>query len=361
MGLIARDDAMPDDENNKPADFIARLRERQVIKAFVLYVAIGWGFYEIASEILTRFGFAQSIIQLLLIALLLGLPAVLFLAWHFDIDRRGIHEEARMQRRDWLIVMAAFMLPVFGVIFARPFVSEPTTHVDAADNSVAVLPFANLTGDASLEYLADGVAEEIIAKLTGLQALDVSAMTQSFRYRDADAEAHVVGSELGAAYIVRGSVRRSGHLLRFSASVIETGAGKTVWSDSTEANQSNVFSGQDQLSEAVAQALSSEIGVEITAVTSAEPPDPEAYDLYLRGRHTWHRRGTVDLEPGVGMLAEAVKVDPDFAKGWSALASAYLTYPSYSRKGNATWRMAEEAAFKAVELNPRLPEPYAVL
>lgn len=348
-------------EYNEPGAFLENLRERQVIKAFVLYVAIGWGFYEIASEVLTRFGFAQSLIQLLLVFLLLGLPAVLFLAWYFDVDRRGIREEAKMQRRDWLIVTAALLLPIVGVIVAKPFVTEPAVRFEATDNSAAILPFTNLTGDPMLEYLADGVAEEIISRLTALQALDVSAMSQSFRYRDANIEARAIGSELGAAYVVRGSVRRSGQLLRFSANIVETGTGRNVWSDNAEVNQTNVFSGQDQLSEAVAQALASEMGIEINPAGPVQPPDPEAYDLYLRGRHIWHRRGTVDLEPGVNMLAEAVKVDPDFAKGWSALASAYLTYPSYSRKGGATWNLGEEAALKAIELDPRLPEPYAAL
>jgi len=343
------------------SSLLAQLRERQVVKTFVLYVAIGWGFYEIASEILTRFGFEDTIITLLLVFLLLGLPAALFLAWYFDLDRRGIHAESRLTRRDWVIICGALLLPVAGVMVARPYVGGVDSTFDAPATTVAVLPFSNLTGDGSLEYLADGVAEELIATLTRSQAFDISGMTQSFAYRGSEINAQEVGEELNVSWVIRGSVRSSGQLLRFSASIIDTSSGKSVWSDNVEVSQLTVFQGQDQLSSAVTQALSSEAEIEMQPSVAVEAPDPEAYELYLRGRHIWHRRGTVDIGPGISMLSEATRIDPDFAKGWAALASAYITWPSYSREGQATFGSSEEIALKAIELDPRLPEPYAVL
>ena len=341
--------------------FLDRLRERQVIKTLVLYVAIGWGFYEIASEVLTRFGFRDSWITLLLIFLLLGLPAALFLAWYFDVDRRGIHKEASLSGGDKAIIIASLLLPVVGVFVAKPMVEESSAVADLEANTVAVLPFANYTGDAELEYLGDGVAEEVIAALTGLGAFDVSALTQSFRFRGADTGATEIGRELDVAWIVRGSVRSSGQLLRFTASLIDARSDATAWSESLEVSKLAVFRGQDELSRAVAGALASEVGVEVREIVAADAPDPEAYDLYLRGRHIWHRRGTVDIGPGIRMLAEATRIDPEFAKGWAALASGYLTWPSYSPEGYGTWYSSEDVALKAVELDPNLPEPYAVL
>ena len=341
--------------------FIDRLHERQVIKTLVLYAAIGWGFYEIASEVLTRFGFRDSWITLLLIFLLLGLPAALFLAWYFDVDRRGIHKEASLTGGDKIIIVASLLLPVIGVFIAKPVVEGSSAAAGIEANTVAVLPFANYTGDAELEYLGDGVAEEVIAALTGLRSFDVSALTQSFRYRGAESDATEIGRELEVAWIVRGSVRSSGQLLRFSASLIDARSGDTAWSESREVSKLAVFRGQDELSRAVAGALASEVGVEVQEIVASNAPDPEAYDLYLRGRHIWHRRGTVDIGPGIRMLAEATRIDPDFAKAWAALASGYLTWPSYSPEGYGTWYSSEDVALKAVELDPNLPEPYAVL
>ena len=341
-------------------DFFSRLRERQVIKTLVLYVAVGWGFYEIASEVLARFGFPDTYITLLLLFLLLGLPAALFLAWYFDVDRRGIHREGPMQGRDKAIIVAALLLPVVSVIVAKPLTGGAPSS-GAATNTVAVLPFNNFTGDASLEYLADGVAEEIIASLTGLHTLEVSAWTQSFRYRGAELDPMQVGHELDVAWVVRGSVRSSGPLLRFSASVVDVRHGTSVWSDSTDVGKLAVFGGQDELSRAVARALASEIGIEVPAIDDVAAPDPEAYDLYLRGRHIWHRRGTREIDTGINMLAEATRLDPNFARGWAALASAYLTWPNYSSAGYGTWSSSEDLALKAIELDPTLPEPYAVI
>ena len=345
---------------NDTGDFLTRLRERQVIKALLLYVAIGWGFYEIASEVLTRFGFPDATITLLLVFLLLGLPAALFLAWYFDIDRRGIHSEGPIGRADKAIIVAALLLPVVGTMVARPLLDDIGTG-DGEQESVAVLPFNNLTGDPFLEYLADGVAEEIIASLTSLHALDVRPLTQSFRYRGTDIDLEDVARELDATWIVTGSVRSAGQQLRFGASVIDVRNGTSTWSGVTDVSKLAVFSGQDELSRDVAAALASAVGIEVPAIAASRAPDPEAYDLYLRGRHIWHRRGTINIDPGVNMLAEATRIDPEFAKGWAALASAYLTWPNYSAAGRGTWQSSEDVALKAIELDPTLPEPYAVI
>ena len=345
---------------NDAGDFFTQLRERQVIKALVLYVAIGWGFYEIASEVLTRFGFPDTSITLLLVFLLLGLPAALFLAWYFDIDRRGIRSEGRIGRVDKFIIIGTLLLPVVGTIIARPMLHD-VGSADSKPTSVAVLPFNNLTGDPFLDYLADGVAEEIIASLTSLQALDVRALTQSFRYRGTDVDLQQVAADLDAKWIVTGSVRSSGQQLRFSASLVDTRNGSSAWSGSTDVSKLAVFGGQDELSRNVAAAIASAVGIEVPAVAAGKAPDPEAYDLYLRGRHIWHRRGTINIDPGVNMLAEATRIDPEFAKGWAALASAYLTWPNYSSAGYGTWESSEDVALKAIELDPTLPEPYAVM
>lgn len=229
--------------------------------------------------------------------------------------------------------------------------------------SIAVLPFENYTGDESLDYLGYGVAEEVINSLAQMPALQVASRTRSFAVHENTADLEKTAAELDVAYVVEGSVRRSGETLRITAQLIAADTGVHVWSHTAEHGLLDLFDAQDAISGGVADAMSEEIGVEAVARrrSRVDAPDPEAYDLYLRGRDVWHRRSTTPLQPAIDAFSEAVRIDPDFARGWAALASAYVTYPSQSPKGYATWHLAEEAAAKARELDPDIPETYGIL
>ncbi|MDX1480290.1 MAG: hypothetical protein R3315_01360, partial [Woeseiaceae bacterium] len=232
-----------------------------------------------------------------------------------------------------------------------------------AEPAVAVLPFDNLTGNAALDYVGDGVAEEIIATLTRVPPLRVRARNQSFRFRDAGKDVSATADELDVRFIVAGSVRQDGTRLRVTARLVDTRDSVNLWTQTEEHDVLELFEGQDAISRGVAEALAAATGVETVefAGESRYKPLPEAYDLYLRGRHIWHRRGNEPLQPAIDLFREAVRIDPDFGRGWGALATAYLTYPSYSAAGRQTWYLAEEAAQKALELDPDIPEAYGVL
>ena len=228
--------------------------------------------------------------------------------------------------------------------------------------SVAVLPFENYTGDAELAYLGEGVAEEVINSLTRVPELRVRARSLSFRFADAEQPADEFARDLNVGYFVEGSVRQVGAELRIAAQLIDVDTGYHVWSNTVRKTTREVFAAQDEVSRAIAAALAGELNLPMPIEPDTRHvPDPEAYELYLKGRYVWHRRGTEPMQPAIDSFAEAVKIDPQFARAWAALASAYLSYPSYSRKGYATWRDAEDAARKAQELDATIPEVYGVL
>lgn len=229
--------------------------------------------------------------------------------------------------------------------------------------TVAVFRFENFTGAEDLEYIADGVSEEIINSLVAVAGLSVVSRSASFRYDAEKGDPIDFATSLDVDYFVEGSVRKNGQRLRFTAQLIDVSTGQHLWSDNFEVEQQDLFSGQDAISRGVAQVLGAESGLaaELGDVPESRAPVPDAYDLYLRGRRTWHLRGKEPFELAVNYFAEAVKVDPEFARGWAALASAYLTWPSYSSRGFATMRDAEAAANRALVLDPALAEPYGVL
>lgn len=254
------------------------------------------------------------------------------------------------------LTAAALLIVVFGLVTLFTRDTTPPTP------SVAVLPFDNYTGDSELAYLGDGVAEEVINSLTHVPELRVSARSLSFRFAETGQPADEFARDLGVGYFVEGSVRQVGSELRITAQLVDVDSGYHVWSNTVRKSSREVFDAQEEVSRGIAAALADELSLPLPV--EADPrytPDPEAYDLYLKGRYVWHRRGTEPMQPAIDSFAEAVKIDPQFARAWAALASAYLSYPSYSSKGYATWRDAEDAARKAQELDPTLPEVYGVL
>lgn len=265
---------------------------------------------------------------------------------------------ARNRRRSVLIAAGVVAVVAVALVFRAAWLPE-----EPREPSIAVLPFENYTGDDSLDYLGHGVAEEVINSLAQLPELDVASRSLSFAVYADTADLGETAKTLDVEYVVEGSVRQSGQALRITAQLIAVDAGTHVWSRTSEHGLLDMFDAQDAISAGVAAAMSEELGVAAVAASAspAGAPDPEAYDLYLRGRHVWHRRGTTPLQPAIDSFAEAVKIDPDFARGWAALGAAYLTYPNYSPKGYATWHLAENAALKARELDPDIPEVYGIL
>ena len=258
------------------------------------------------------------------------------------------------------VIAAAALVAVLAIVATNLWHPE-----DDLTPAIAVLPFQNLTGEPAEEYLADGVAEEVLNALTALEPLDVAARSRSFRYRGSDVDLESVSRDLGVRYVTTGSVQSEGGQFRIAAQLVDTDSGNQVWSGSVDTSADDLFGGQDRLSRDVVNALAEELGLSqlaaMEALVTRRVPDAEAYDLYLRGRHVWQRRGSMDLQPAVDSFAEAVRIDPGFARAWAALASAYITYPTYSPKGWATWSLSENAAIKALELDPALAEPYGIL
>lgn len=257
-------------------------------------------------------------------------------------------------RRRYAVLAAVAVALIVALWYALP--GEP------GDPTVAVLPFQNLTGSPESDYLGDGLAEEVNHSLSRIPSLRVRSQLQSFRYRDPGLDLAEIAEDLNVSYLVVGSVRQSGTNLRLSARLIDPRSGDVLRSVTEEYGTLELFEGQDAVSRGIAEALLDATGLPAAGLASTRPePDSRAYDHYLRGRHIWHRRGTEPLQPAIDSFLEAVKIDPDFARGWAALATAYLTYPSYSPRGYATWNLAEEAAQKALELDPDIAVAYSVL
>jgi TolB-like protein/Tfp pilus assembly protein PilF len=250
----------------------------------------------------------------------------------------------------------------------------PDVHPPAAakpavsDKSVAVMPFSNLSEDRANEYFSDGVSEELLNVLAKVPGLKVPARTSSFHFKGKNVPLAEVAAQLGVAYIVEGSVRRSGERVRITAQLIKAADGYQMWSETFTRDLKDVFAVQDEIARLVAQELQLKLIGSAGSVSAAEPLNPEAFRLYLEARQAWNLRNEEGLARAERLLGEALKVAPRFARAHSALADVWIIRAQnrneiarYSQRNSPILQRAETLARQAAEMDPNCAEAYATL
>lgn len=230
---------------------------------------------------------------------------------------------------------------------------------------MAVLPFQNLTGDPEQEYLTDGLTEETIARLGGLQPerLGVIARTSVMGYKHGDKRLDQIGRELGVQYVLEGSVRRDRNRLRITAQLIQVKDQSHLWAQEYDRSSQDIIALQDDVAAGVTHEIQSRWAIELrNQPLRHQPANPEAYDAYLKGRYSLNRRTEAGLHNALGFFHEAVDADPGYALAYAGLADCYILMVSnYDISPEATVLQARTAANQALTLDPGLGEPHAVL
>jgi serine/threonine protein kinase/tetratricopeptide (TPR) repeat protein len=223
--------------------------------------------------------------------------------------------------------------------------------------SVAVLYFENLSGAKEDEYLRDGITEDVITDLSKIRGLNIFSRPTVLAFRDKPVTPAQVGQQLGAAYVLTGTLRRAGARLRITAQLVDTRTGFTLWSERFDREMKDVFEVQDEMARKIAEALRVTLSPEELEALAVKPTENlQAYDLYLRGKRYARRQTRQDLEFALQMFENAVNIDPSFALAYAACANACaMFYCNYSR--DLVWvERAREASGKAVALRWDLPE-----
>ena len=267
--------------------------------------------------------------------------------------------ERRLKRRKpWLILAACIVaigLAAFGAWYLR---SGRTAQID----SIAVLPFANASGDAKTDYLSDGITESLIASLTHVPELKVKSRNSVFRYKGKDVDVQKVGDDLGVAALVSGRVTPHGDNVEVSAELTDVRDNTEIWGQHYSGKSADIISLQQQIAGDLAGKLRSKLsGAEKQQVTKQGTQNPEAYELYLKGRYSWNKRTNADIETAISYFNQAIAKDPGYALAYSGLADAYCVLPSYGGIPSENFPKANAAARKALELDSTLARPHAVL
>ncbi len=223
--------------------------------------------------------------------------------------------------------------------------------------SVAVLYFENLSGAKEDEYLRDGITEDIITELSKIRGLNIFSRPTVLAFRDKPVTPAQIGQQLGAAYVLTGSLRRSGAHLRINAQLVDTRTDFPLWSERFDREMKDVFEVQDEMARKIAEALRVTLSPQELEALAIKPTENlQAYDLYLRGKRYARRQTRQDLEFALQMFENAVAMDPSFALAYAACANACaMFYCNYSRE--QVWvERAREASGRAVALRWDLPE-----
>ena len=260
----------------------------------------------------------------------------------------------------WSLGVIVILL-VAGILAARRF--WPTRNVPAQKVMLAVLPFANLSGDPHEDYFADGLTEEMITQLGQFQPakLGVIARTSIARYKDTKQTAAQIGNELGVDYLLEGSVRRGGERVRITAQLIHVAEQTHLWAESYERPLTDVLNIQREIAEKITHSLSIQLLPVPTSPSASAPVNLESYDKYLLGLHELGEDTRDSVNKAIQYFQEGITKDPKDARLYAALAQAYDASTTYYSSPAEVMPRAKQAALRAVELDPNLASGHVKL
>ena len=258
----------------------------------------------------------------------------------------------------WVVLSACIIAIGLAAAGASYLRSGRTAHID----SIAVLPFTNGGGDANTDYLSDGVTESLIASLTHVPELKVKSRNSVFRYKGKDVDVQKVGNDLGVSALVSGRLVPRGDSIEVSAELTDVRDNTEIWGQHYSLKSANIVALPQQIAGDIAEKLRSKLSTsEKQQVTKQGTQNPEAYELYLKGRYYWNKLTGPDVETAISYFYQAIAKDPGYALPYSGLADAYIELPMFGGAPSEYYPKANAAARKTLELDSTLARPHAVL
>jgi len=364
----------------------AELRRRNVIRMAGLYLVGAWLVTQVAGTVLPMFGAPDWVARSIVILLAIGFIPALVVSWVFELTPEGLKREdalstsdsmspqtARRMDRMLLMVMALalgyFAFDKFVLAPHRSQASPVATVANAvpaatADNSIAVLPFVDMSQARDQEYFSDGLSEELLNLLAQLPQLRVIARTSSFSFKGKDVDAGTIAKTLKVEHLLEGSVRKSGSTLRITAQLIRASDSTQLWSQTFDRELTDIFKVQDEIAVAVVAALKVKLLAGKQPDHTQRTRNVAAYEQYLLGQQA--ARGGIggslsDQEAALAAFQRAVTLDPDYANAWAHIAQMQRLIADFQdtqAERDAMIDLATASADKAIALAPDLSDGY---
>jgi TolB-like protein/tetratricopeptide (TPR) repeat protein len=363
------------------ARFFAELKRRNVYKVAVAYIVVGWALAQGIAQVFPVFDVPNWVIRLLVLLIIIGLPIALVLAWTFELTPQGIKRTATAdampagslrKKYVWLYVVvigaavsiSLFSLGRYTAGTAAPRQDAGPAWAEAAtvpQKSVAVLPFDNLSRDPDNAYFTEGVQDEILTRLAKVADLKVISRTSTQRFKSVPENLPQIAKQLGVMNILEGSVQKATDQVRVNVQLINATTGVHLWADTYDRKLTDIFTVETEIANAVAEALQAKLtGSEKSSIAKAPTANPEAYELYLKGRFFWNKRTGVDLRKAIEYFNQAIGKDPAYALAYAGVADSYLLLPNFGYIATQdAVRRARPAVMKALALDDSLAEAHA--
>ncbi len=361
---------------------VSEFRRRRVIRALVGYGIAAFAVLQIIEPVMHGLHWPETVLSYVVVALALGFPIVVSLAWIFDVNAGRIERTEPTASpggaQSLRGVRLALLLVGIGLLAAAPglgwyfFFRADTRIIAPRDSerpgaedrkSIAVVPFVNMSGDKENEYFSDGMTEELINALANIEGLHVASRTSVYALKSRNLDAREIGARLNVKTLLEGSVRREGGALRVTAQLINVSDDFHIWSKTYDRKLSGVFALEDEIAHSIAQALRYKLATgESAPLVKPSTSSLEAHDLYLQGRYFKEKRNAEALRKAAGFFAQATEKDPAYALAWVGLADATMLLNEYDQVlASSVLPQARQSALRALELDPRLAEAHATL
>ena len=343
------------------ASIWSELRRRNVFRVGIAFLAASWLLIQVADVVLSNFAAPAWIIQALIFSLALSFPFVLALAWFYELTPEGVKSASELKvvegvkftgRKLDFVIIGMLVLAV-GFLLGRDYVLDRPGDLVLTDEnqpSIAVLPFANMSDDASNEYFSDGISEEVLNLLAGISELRVISRSSAFSFKGKNAPIPLIAEQLNVAHVLEGSVRKAGNTVRITAQLIEANTDTHLWSETYDRELDDIFAIQDEIAATVVEKLRLTL---LGEAPYSQPIDPAAYSLFLQARHVRRLQTADSLREAERLYKQSLALEPNYVPNWIGLSAVYdnqiLTSLLPAEEGYA---LAQEAVDRALEIDP---------
>ncbi|GAB5413672.1 MAG: hypothetical protein Cons2KO_12750 [Congregibacter sp.] len=357
---------------------IRELRQRRVFRGAGYYLLIAWGVLQVGDVIVEPAGLPAWSMTALLYLLMLGFPIAMVLSWRYDIGEHGIVrtqsgdlEDAppeSLRAVDYLVILGLVGISgaaLWGLLpIAQQAEQAQETRAslpDLAPNSIAVLPFADISQTQDQGFLGDGISDTVMHVLSQIADLTVTARTSSFAFKGKNLSIPEIAAALSVAHVLEGSVQKAGEQVRIIARLIDARSGTEVWSGYYDRAIDSVFAIQDEIAREVATALTTEVlkSGDVDMIEQGYRPNLDAYEKFILGKQEFSLRTTPAFERAKSLFLEATELDPNYALAYAFLAEATLVAAARDKRAEGLAQASVYAA-KALDLDPLLPEAHGV-
>ncbi len=361
-----------------PKSFFGELKRRNVYKVAVVYAIVGWLLVQIATQVFPFLEIPNWVVRLVIALVVIGFPIALVIAWAFEATPEGIKRtevadampvSAAIGRKKhaWIYVVVIAAAISVTLFFLGRYTAGNKSVASAPNElptkSIAVLPFDNLSRDPDNAYFCEGVQDEILTRLAKVADLKVISRTSTQRFKSAPENLPEIAKKLGVMHILEGSVQKASDQVRVNVQLINALTDAHLWADTYDRKLTDIFAVESEIAKTIAETLRARLtGSEKSSIAKRPTVNPEAYELYLKGRFFWNKRTGDDLRKSIEYLKQAIAKDPGYALAYAALADSYGLLRFYGGASPAESVVpAEAAAKKALELDDSLAEAHASL